>query len=351
MLTKHFRDLLCGCPAICGSVLVGAALLVILFGAGGGFASADERKDSADLVTRGRIEPLSRVIAVTVPTDSIVIRRLVVDQGDEVRAGQALAYLDGYDVNKAELELAERNLELVELQRLQVLAGAKESEVAAQANVVAAKQAQLARVEADLDRSTKLYQASFVSEQALSAVRAEAIQTRNQLDQERNALKALTEIRGIDDRVASARIAVQKATVERTRAAMERNVIRAPHDGTILSLQARAGEAASADGVLRMADLSHLIVIAEVDESQVGRIQNGVKAEITGVMLPVPVPAHVIRIAHEVFRQKRPESDILIGRDARIVEVELMPDAPLTSVVGGEVAVRFREASVQIARP
>src|SRR5258708_457955 len=127
MLTKHFRDLLSGCLVICGSVLVGAALLVILFGAGGGFASADERKDSVDGVTRGRIEPLSRVIAVTVPADSIVIRRLVVDQGDEVRAGQALAYLDGYDVNKAELELAERNLELVELQRLQVLAGAKES--------------------------------------------------------------------------------------------------------------------------------------------------------------------------------------------------------------------------------
>jgi len=90
-----------------------------------------------------------------------------------------------------------------------------------------------------------------------------------------------------------------------------------------------------------MGDLDHLIVVAEVDQSQIGRVKMGMAATIEGDTILNPVKASVTRIANEVFRQKRPSSDILIGRDARIIEVELTPASPLPAVIGGEVLVRL----------
>ena len=68
----------------------------------------------------------------------------------------------------------------------------------------------------------------------------------------------------------------------------------------------------------------------------------GMAASIEGPLLAEPVPAAVSRVAYEVYRQRRPSSDILLGRDARVVEVEVAPLKPLPPVIGAEVTVRFR---------
>jgi HlyD family secretion protein len=162
------------------------------------------------------------------------------------------------------------------------------------------------------------------------------------VQQAENALKALTEVRPVDEQVSAGQIAVAEANVAKAKAAMERLQIRAPAAGTVLSIQARAGEAIQVDGILRLADLSHLIAVAEVDQAQVGLVRDGMSATIEGAMIAQPVTAKVTRIANEVFRQRRPSSDILTGRDAKIVEVELTPQDQLPPVVGGEVTVRFQ---------
>ncbi|MFA5912138.1 MAG: efflux RND transporter periplasmic adaptor subunit [Burkholderiales bacterium] len=296
-----------------------------------------------DIVARGRIEPLGRVIAVNAPADTpvTVLQKLLVDQGSKVKAGQELALADDYDVRKSDLAVQKHNLTLAESQLAQVMAGAKGAEIAAQSNVIAARKAQLFQAQSQWDRSSKLFNSGFYSKDALDALRANLDQAKSGVAQAEDVLKSLTEVRRADENVALAQVAVAKAAVARAEAALERTVIRAPISGTVLSIQAREGEAISPDGILRMADLTHLIVVAEIDESQAGRIAQGASAKIDGSMLPKPVQASVSRIAHEVFRQKRPTSDILIGRDARIVEVELTPQTPLPTVVGGEVTVRL----------
>jgi HlyD family secretion protein len=108
---------------------------------------------------------------------------------------------------------------------------------------------------------------------------------------------------------------------------------------------ARDGEAIQADGILRMGDLENLIVVAEVDQAQIDRVTEGMTTKIERGMVPQLVTGTVTRIAKEVFRQKRPSSDILVGRDAKIVEVEVTPRTPLPAVVGGEVVVHLMPAS------
>ena len=93
-----------------------------------------------------------------------------------------------------------------------------------------------------------------------------------------------------------------------------------------------------------MADVSHLIVVAEIDKSRMAKVKLGMKAQIDGNITPQLIDATVTRLGYEVYREKRPESDVLIGRDARIVEVELTPQTPLPVVVGGEVMVHLLPA-------
>ena len=108
-----------------------------------------------------------------------------------------------------------------------------------------------------------------------------------------------------------------------------------------LSAVAILGFLAASGKFLRLGDLDHLIVVADVDETEIGKVQAGEPASIAAPLLPQPIPATVSRIAHEVHRESRASSDILIGRDARIIEVDLSPQQRLPEVIGAEVTVRF----------
>ncbi len=299
-----------------------------------------------EIIARGRIEPLGRVIAISGPPDGnstvALVEKLLVEQGSKVEAGQVVTVLNGYELARSDLAAAKASLALAEAQRAQVQAGSgKASEIAAQFNVIAGRRAQLIRAKKDWERTTQLVRNQNASVQALDTQQATLEQFTNDVHQAENALKALTEVRAVDDAVAEAQIAVARANVAKAQAVVERLQIHAHASGTVLSIQARDGEAIQADGILRMGDLDHLIVVAEVDQAQIGRITEGMLAKIEGDTVAPPVKGTVTRIAKEVFRQKRPSSDILVGRDAKIVEVEVTPQTALPAVIGGEVVVHF----------
>jgi HlyD family secretion protein len=308
--------------------------------------SGQRRAATNEIISRGRIEPLGRVIAVNGPPDGnstvALVQKLQVEQGSKVERGQVLSLLNGFDLARTDLEVAKASLKLAELQRAQVQAGVgKAAEIAAQLNVIESRRAQLIRTKKDYERAFTLVRKRVESVQVFDTQKAALDQLTNDVQQAENALKALTEVRAVDDAVAEAQIAVARANVAKAEAVVERLQIRAPISGTVLSIQTRNGEAILADGILRMGDLDHLIVVAEVDQGQITRLAEGMTAKIEGDIISQPIQVSVTRVAKEVFRQKRPSSDILIGRDAKIVEVEVTPQSPLPAVVGGEVVVHF----------
>jgi HlyD family secretion protein len=308
------------------------------------------RPANDEIIARGRIEPMGRVIAVSGPPDGnstvALVSRLLVSQGSKVKAGEVVAILNGYDLARTDYEVAKATLTLAERQRTQVQAGpGRLAEIAAQSNVISSRKAQLIRVKKDFYRATELVKHQNAPVQSLDNRQAELDQLTNDVQQAENTFKALTEVRAVDDAVAESQITVAQANVAKAQAVVERLQIRAPISGTVLSVQTRDGEAIQTDGILRMADLDHLIVVAEVDQGQISRVSDGMSAKIEGDMISQPIKGSVTRIAREVFRQKRPSSDILTGRDAKIVEVEITPQSPLPAVVGGEVVVRLMLSS------
>lgn len=333
---------------------LGAGVLVLLGLGTALFGSGDPPPPApasgAVVVARGRIEPVSRVRAVHGPAEGGVVLSLLVDQGETVMAGQKLAVLESHDIREAEVQVAERTLALTMLQREQTVAGAKRSDIAAQRNVLAAKEARRDMLEREWKRRLALFADGHVSQQSLDSLAADRKTAENEVSQAGNVLKAQTETRTIDDRVALARIEVDQAALDRAKAQAEHLVIRAPVDGVILSLHSRAGEAIGQDGLLRMASLDRLEVVAEVEEGMAGRLRDDMTATIQARFLDRPITGRVRRISKEVFREKRPASDVLTGRDARIVEVDVTPDTPLPPILGAEVMVRLGGADEVKAR-
>ncbi|RXZ38194.1 HlyD family efflux transporter periplasmic adaptor subunit [Oxalobacteraceae bacterium CAVE-383] len=331
--------------------LLGGAIVIVLLAAAliarhiAASNAADEEaaRDRArtDIVARGHIEPESRVLNLQGPAGGGVVQELKAGQGDQVKKGQVLALLEGNATQAAGVAEAERALNYSRMVDKQVAAGAKKADIEAQKSVIEAKKADLARTQNDLKRQEMLFGKQMISAQAIDRARTENDIAQAALEQARHSLVSLNEVRGVDQNVANAKVAVDEATLQKARAELDRTILRAPIDGTVLSIATRQGEAIGPDGIMRIAALDRLIVVAEVDEHFMPKLGANVHAVIGGPLLAQPVQAKVRYRGQEIFRQARPISDTLMGRDARIVEVELEPAGPLPLVLGGEVEVRF----------
>ncbi|MBD2773888.1 ABC exporter membrane fusion protein [Iningainema tapete] len=96
------------------------------------------------VVALGRIEPLGEVIKVSAPTSSQEnrVEKLLVKEGQEVKAGQALAILDSKDRLEAAVVKAQEQVKVKQANLAKVLSGAKKGEINAQKATVDREKAQ-----------------------------------------------------------------------------------------------------------------------------------------------------------------------------------------------------------------
>ncbi|WP_414527951.1 ABC exporter membrane fusion protein [Nodularia chucula] len=82
----------------------------------------------------GRLEPQGKVIKLSAPTSSqgSRVEQLLVKEGDQVKAGQAIAILDNRDRLEAALQEAEAGVKIAEINLAKIQEGAKIGEIQAQ---------------------------------------------------------------------------------------------------------------------------------------------------------------------------------------------------------------------------
>ena len=204
------------------------------------------------------------------------LARLTVEEGDRVRRGDIIAWLDDAEYAAA-VRQAESNV-----------LNAEAAGIEAEARLVQARR--------DLERARTLFADSLVSAQnvqdAETAVDAAAAQAR----------------------AAAARIQAAQAALGVARANLENTRIRAPFDGTVLRKDAEVGEvvAPSVAGtgltrgaVVTMADLTTLEVEVDVNEAYIGEIRQDHPASIVLDAYPgASYAAHVRQILPTADRQK-----------------------------------------------
>lgn len=270
-------------------------------------AGAEARRAVA--VARGIVDVEGGIVQLAASRDGVV-QAVLVEEGERVRSGQALAVLDD---RTARLALAVAN-------------------------------AELAQAEATL-APLEIREAAALRERdrLLPLARSEAV-SRKALDQASDAL-----------RLARSELAAQRAAVETARARRDsaeheiaQRTVRAPTEGTVVRRLARPGDGVSTLNVTTLfwlAPSTPAIVRAEIEESFAERIRPGMAAEVVAESDESrALAARVVRVGRAFGPRRVTVHDPRDRADVRVLEVILaFAEAPAEALLGQRVIVRFRD--------
>lgn len=313
----------------------------------------------------GFLEPQGKVIKLSAPASSggtNRVEKLLVKQGDTVRAGQVIAVLDNYDRLQVALQEAEQQVKVGQSNLAVVKAGAKQGEVNAQQSEIVRLEAQrqgdleaqiatIDRIQAELQnaqtetqRHETLYQqgaisASLRDSKALTLKtaqrnlqEAQAILNRIQTTRspELNSAKAtldrIAEVRPVDIEAAQAQIDRSVVAVQQARAQLDLASVRSPQNGVVLEIYTRPGELVSTNGIVELGRTSQMIALLEVYETDIGKVKMGQSVKLFADSRPEALTGKVSEIGSKVKRQNVVNSDTSGNIDARVVEVRVQLD-------------------------
>ncbi len=314
------------------------------------------------VVALGRVEPASRVIDVAT-AEAGRIDRLEVQKGDQVQSGQILAYLDMYDVRRAERDVAASQLAEARAQltaettlgnsqvqeantRVRQIDGPQQAAIAAQEAAMESLEAQLNVAEIDLERFQQLNQSGAISRQDLDSQRATVDKLRADLRNAAASKQRLEQARLSDMQNAEAQVVSARATSTRAQVASQvdsaaqnlalaeaqlaRTILRSPQAGQILDIFAYPGEAVSPNGepVLALGDTRQMVVVAEVYETDIGLVKLGQPVTITSRngAFSETLTGTVSEIGLRIAKNDVLDDDPAANADARVVEVRVKVD-------------------------
>lgn len=258
----------------------------------------------------GRIEPRSRVIKIShnAGPEGARVEQLFFEEADPVKSGDTVALLSDHFKKKALVEAAKARIKVLEAQR-------------------AVEQAALA-----FNRREYLRHQSLELSSATSASIADS--KRLAFEQSQINLKRLT-----------AEIAQARSELKIDEAELGNTRIAAPINGTVLKIHTRPGERIGDRGLLEMADLSQLDVVAEVYESDLLQVKIGQPGCIHAVGFKRHYRAQVRELGFLVRKNDINDTDPLADRDNRIVEVRLALEPDAVTDLQHQI---FRQVNVRI---
>lgn len=258
----------------------------------------------------GRIEPRSRVIKVShnAGPEGARVQQLFTQEGDPAKQGEKLAVLSDHAKKQAEVDAAKTQVKVLEA-RLTV------------------EKTSLA-----FNKKEHLRYQSLEQSSAASASLADA--KRLAFEQSEAIIKRL-----------SAEIANAQSKQKIAEAELENVFIHAPITGTVLKILTRPGERIKDSGLLEMADLTQLDVVAEIYESDLLNIKPGQKARIEATGFKRAYAAEVRELGFQVRKNDLNDTDPLADIDNRIVEVRLTLEPEAVDALRHQI---FRQVRVRI---
>jgi HlyD family secretion protein len=321
--------------------------------------------EPSTVVALGRIEPAGGVISLgALAPDQL--RELRVGQGASVKKNQILAVLASERLREIEIDLIDRKIAEAKQRRAaeEKLASAK---IAAAQSAVAqvkstkldieAKQNEVNLLRANLDQARK-------NQERLTALSDELVSPQEREQQQLAVQKSETEFRSAEAAVtrltrtqevqlaaAEADLAAAEAgkdqvlsmipldSLQSSRQAAEAELARtrvvAPSPGTVLRILAEPGEPVGPSTIIELADLTQMVVVAEVYETDVKRVVEGATAKITSRALRAPydekgLTGRVVHIDRMIAKPDLASLDPTAKADRRVVEVRIALDEAST---------------------
>ncbi|MFH7026647.1 MAG: ABC exporter membrane fusion protein [Heteroscytonema crispum UTEX LB 1556] len=143
------------------------------------------------------------------------------------------------------------------------------------------------------------------------------------VNQARAILSSVAEVRAVDVQAAQTEVETAIAAVKRAKTDLEQAYIKAPMAGQILKIHTRIGEKIASEGIADLAQTDQMIAVAEVYQTDIGKIKPGQKAVITGQAFEGEVRGSVYLIGLQVNRQNVFSNKPGENLDRRVVEVKI----------------------------
>jgi HlyD family secretion protein len=116
---------------------------------------------------------------------------------------------------------------------------------------------------------------------------------------------------------------VAAADVERLEAEVDLYKVKAPLSGRVLRLIARSGEKVGPEGILELGDTNQMYAVAEVYETDIGRVHIGQPVTIRSSALTSELLGHVEKIGQRIGKKDVLTTDPVADADARVIEVRI----------------------------
>jgi ABC exporter DevB family membrane fusion protein len=317
--------------------------------------AATARPHAAGLVAApGRVEPASEEIDIGAELAGR-LADVLADEGDAVARGQVLARLDSDDA-RARLASAEASLAVAEAELARVVNGARSEERREVRAAVRQAEAEFEQAELEWRRRDELARDGVIpAEERDRAARALRVM-RAKLDEARERADAVDGTARADERTrAEASVRLARARVQEANAVLEKTVLRAPVDGTVLRRYKEAGESVAPESkdsarVFTVADTRRLRVRVDVDETDVARVTLGQPAWVTADAYgDRRFEGTVVRVGSLLGRKNIRTDEPTERVDTRVLEtlIELHPDVRLPVGLRVDAFIGARDGGVR----
>jgi HlyD family secretion protein len=231
----------------------------------------------------GKVEPVSEEIEIGSEISGM-LRAVPVEEGQHLRKGQTIAVVDNADyaarVAEARATVAVRQAALD-----RIVNGARDQERREAEAAVTEARAVLENARAEQARKQSLFSTGDISRSDWERADREYQVAEARVSEALAHFQFLDAPARADERDrAAADLALARAQLVESEALLEKTIVRAPFDGTVLKRLRKAGETVSDKGdtpIIRFGDNSRLRVRVDVDETDVARIALGQRAYFT----------------------------------------------------------------------
>ena len=144
---------------------------------------------------------------------------------------------------------------------------------------------------------------------------------------------------------AEAELAETNSKLDRAKTVLRDYTLKSPIDGIVITKHLEPGETAGeGTPILTLADLNSLKITAELDETDVGKIQIGQKAEVSAdAYRGSTYYGKVDKISEDVKRKKIRTFDPIVWMDINTQEITIALDSFEGLVIGMTVDVKFNQ--------
>ncbi|MBO1050183.1 MAG: ABC exporter membrane fusion protein [Dolichospermum sp. DEX182a] len=329
----------------------------------------------------GRIEPEGEVIKLSAPVsgEGSRVEKILIQEGDMVKVGQAIAILDNSDRLQAELTEAKAEVRIIQSKIAQIQAGVKQGEITAQKAIIdrlavesqgdidtqkatlEKLQAELLNAESENKRYQELYTEGAISasqrdskslnvetakkslEAAQSQLKKLELSSQQRKKEASATLDQISEVRKVDVEAAIAELNRAEVLVKKATINLQKAYVKSPQNGQVFEIHTHPGELITNNGIADIGKTSQMYVVAEVYESDITKILQGKQVRIVGDIFPQELQGKVEKIGLQVRKQNLTNTDPSSNIDNRIVKVHIR-----LNTASSQQAAKFTNMQVKV---